>query len=181
MYSRTLLITFLTGFVQGSDPLPLTINGDSSSSSFASLVPGLEGISLSADLPAMDAPPILTHVNVFITLDTLVDNLVSVNFDVTNPLDAPLHISFSQSDSGVNGKTYAIFSQPFSDFTVPPHSTANSGTFGNVLLVNGRLSQPFTSPRPTTREHEERARAASSHLPREKRRQRCEGRGEGKS
>lgn len=59
---------------------------------------------------------------------------------VYNPLDAPLHISFSQSDSGVNGKTYAIFSQPFSSFTVPPHETANSGTFGNVLLVNGALA-----------------------------------------
>ncbi|KZV76329.1 hypothetical protein PENSPDRAFT_747787 [Peniophora sp. CONT] len=130
---------FLSSFVQGSDDLPLTIKGDSDSSSFASLVPGLEGISLDANLPAMNSPPILTHVNVFITLDTLVDNLVEVNFDVFNPLDAPLHISLSQADSGVNGKTYAIFTQPFSGFTVPPHETANSGTFKNVLLVNGAI------------------------------------------
>ncbi|KAI0321180.1 hypothetical protein OF83DRAFT_1280620 [Amylostereum chailletii] len=135
----TVAQSFLSDFLQGDDHIPLEVKGDPSSSPYASLLPGLEGISLSTSLQALNSAPIISHVNVFITLESLVTNLVNVNFDVTNPLDAPLVITFSQADSGVDGVTYAQFSQSFDNFVVPPHSTVNSGTFGNVLLTQGAL------------------------------------------
>ena len=50
-----------------------------------------------------------------------------------------MHVTFVQADSGVNGKTYARFDQPFTGFTVPAKGTANSGRFGNVLLTKGTV------------------------------------------
>jgi hypothetical protein len=88
----------------------------------------------------MDVPPIISHVNVFISLETLLTNEVDVNFDITNPLDTELVIELAQSDAKVNGETFARFTQPFSSFVVPAHSTANSGTFPHVLLVQGALA-----------------------------------------
>lgn len=41
---------FITDFLQSSDNLPLTIKGDDDSSPYGSLVPALEGISLSSSL-----------------------------------------------------------------------------------------------------------------------------------
>lgn len=73
-------------------------------------------------------------------MDSLVTNLVSVNFDVFNPFDADLVIEFVQSDSGVNGQIFAHFEQPFDNFVVPPGQTVNSGTFGNVLLTQGAIA-----------------------------------------
>lgn len=88
----------------------------------------------------MNAPKILTHINAFITLDTLLDNLISINFDLSNPLDADLNVQFVQVDSGVNGETFAHFDQAFDNFVVPAHGSANSGTFGNVLLTQGAIA-----------------------------------------
>jgi hypothetical protein len=46
----TIAQSFLSEFIQTGDALPLSINGDSSSSAYPSLVPALEGISLSTSL-----------------------------------------------------------------------------------------------------------------------------------
>ena len=35
-------------------------------------------------LLGLDVPPIVTHINSYITLDTLLDNLVSIDFDVSS-------------------------------------------------------------------------------------------------
>ena len=43
-------------------------------------------------------------------------------------------------DSGVDGTTYAHFDQAFDSLVVPAGGTANSGTFGNVLLTQGALA-----------------------------------------
>ncbi|TFK54041.1 hypothetical protein OE88DRAFT_1732763 [Heliocybe sulcata] len=137
---------FLTEFLQSSDNLPLTIRGDSDSTPFGSLQPALEGLQITTSLTGMNAPPIITHINVYIGLSTLFDNKVDINFDVHNPLDTPLVIEFVQDDSGVNGETYAHFDQTFDDFVVPPRSTANSGTFGNVVLVKGALASLVIIP-----------------------------------
>lgn len=67
-------------------------------------------------------------------------NLVNINFDVVNPTDADLVIDFVQADASVNGEIFAHFDQPFSNFVVPARGTANSGTFGNVLLTQGALN-----------------------------------------
>ena len=42
----TVAESFLTSFVQSGDVLPLTVQGDGSSSPFASLNPALEGVTL---------------------------------------------------------------------------------------------------------------------------------------
>ncbi|GLB37240.1 putative protein of unknown function (DUF3712) [Lyophyllum shimeji] len=131
---------FLGEFIQTGDRMDLTIHGDQSSSPFASLSPGLAQLQLSTSLIGLNHPTFITHITVTITLDTLVTNYVSVNFDVHNPLDADLVIEFVQSDSGVNGVTYAQFSQPFSSFVIPPGQTVNSGDFGNVLLTQGAIA-----------------------------------------
>ncbi|THH12496.1 hypothetical protein EW146_g7640 [Bondarzewia mesenterica] len=132
--------SFINRFLQSSDELPLEIRGDSGSSPFVSLQPGLEGIHLSTSLQGLNVPPIITHINAFITLDSLVTNLISVNFDISNPLDTELTIEFSQVDSGVDGQIYAHFEEAFQSFTIPAKGTANSGTFGNVLLTQGALA-----------------------------------------
>jgi hypothetical protein len=79
------------------------MKGDESSSPYPSLVPALEGVSLSGDLNGesspiflsaymlrvllhrggLNAPPIITQTNVYIPLSAIVDNLVSVDFDVS--------------------------------------------------------------------------------------------------
>jgi hypothetical protein len=51
-----------------------------------------------------------------------------------------MHVKFAQVDAGVNGETYSHFDQPFTSFTVPAKSTANSGRFGNVVLTKGALA-----------------------------------------
>jgi hypothetical protein len=52
-------------------------------------------------------------------------------------MDTELSIEFVQSDAGLHGETYAIFSQPFDNFVIPPGETVNSGQFPNVLLTQG--------------------------------------------
>ena len=120
---------FLTSFLTTGDDLELSIKGDSDSTPFASLSTALEGVSLSGSIKGMNANPILTHVNVYITvsgisacpcpvlmvsdshvqLSTLVTNLVEVDFDVHNPLGADLQITRVQADSGVNNEVYALY------------------------------------------------------------------------
>ncbi|KAF9484474.1 hypothetical protein BDN70DRAFT_872495 [Pholiota conissans] len=131
---------FLTQFIQTGDALDLSIHGDSDSTPFASLQGALSGLKLSASLTGLDQPTFITHIHVTITLDSLVTNLVSVDFDVQNPLDADLVLEFVQSDAGVNGETFAQFSQGFDSFVVPPGQTVNSGVFGNVLLTQGAIA-----------------------------------------
>ncbi|RDX40651.1 hypothetical protein OH76DRAFT_1365915 [Lentinus brumalis] len=131
---------FLTEFLQTSDDISLTIKGDGDSSPFASLVPALEGVEISTSLKGLNVPPIVTHINAFITLDTLIDNYITIDFDIANPLDTDMEITFTQVDSGVDGVTYAHFDQGFDSFVVPAHGSANSGTVKNVLLVKGAIA-----------------------------------------
>lgn len=58
---------------------------------------------------------------------------------MVNPTDSDLVINFVQADGSVNGEIFAHFDQPFSSFVVPARGTANSGTFGNVLLTQGAI------------------------------------------
>ena len=65
--------SFLTEFLTTGDTLDLTITGDSSSSPFASLEEALEGIKIATSLTGINFPTLLTHINVFITVDTLLE------------------------------------------------------------------------------------------------------------
>ncbi|KAF9051008.1 hypothetical protein BDZ89DRAFT_1056905 [Hymenopellis radicata] len=128
---------FLTRFMTTGDDIPLTISGDADSTPYASLQGALGGIKLSTTLPGMNQPTIITSIHVTITLETLVDNLVTIDFDVFNPFDTPITITFVQSDAGVEGDVYAFFSEPIDGFTIGPGETVNSGPVPNVLLVKG--------------------------------------------
>ncbi len=122
------------------DAIPLTISGDAESTPYASLQGALGGIKLSTSLPGMNQPTIITHIHVIITLETLVTNIVTIDFDVFNPFDTPITIAFVQSDASVEGTVYAFFSEPIESFTIGPGETVNSGPVGNVLLVQGALA-----------------------------------------
>ncbi|KAG1851680.1 hypothetical protein F4604DRAFT_1933963 [Suillus subluteus] len=136
----TIAEAFLTSFLQTGDSLPITIQGDSASTPFASLQPALEGVTLTTSVTGLNVAPIISHLYPEITLATLVTNEINLSFDVTNPLDAELEISFVQADGLINGEIYAHLDQAFSSFVIPPKQTVNSGKFGNVKLVKGALA-----------------------------------------
>ncbi|KAJ7072466.1 hypothetical protein C8F01DRAFT_1299136 [Mycena amicta] len=152
----TVAQSFVTAFIQGNDRIPLTIQGDLQSSPFGSLAPALSGLTLSTGLQGLNQPNLITHINVYITLDSLVTNIVSIDFDVRTffrnfgsgayescrckiPLDTDLTLKHVQSDSGENNITYAFFATDL-DFTIPAHGTANSGPIENVLLTQGAIA-----------------------------------------
>ncbi|KAH7101303.1 hypothetical protein BKA62DRAFT_830342 [Auriculariales sp. MPI-PUGE-AT-0066] len=82
----------------------------------------------------------VTKVNTFITLATLDNNLVSLNFDVKNPLPIELTIDSISSKASVNGTVYVDFTHTFTPpLIVPILGTANSGNITNVLLVQGAI------------------------------------------
>jgi len=95
--------SFLREFIQTGNSLLLSIKGDTSSSPYPSLVPALEGVSLSSSLTGesnfhrplmgphrhgtlqgLNVPPIITHINVHIPPSAIIDNLVFVDFDVSH-------------------------------------------------------------------------------------------------
>lgn len=81
---------------------------------------------------------LVKDVGVFITLDSLTNNIVSSNFTAKNPLPFELSIDRVVTSAGINGTEYAKFDQSFSKaIVVPPLGTKNSGKFGNVLLTQG--------------------------------------------
>jgi hypothetical protein len=106
----------------------------------------------------MNVPPFITHITVTISPETLFDNLVTVNFDVSpisvdcfcdpslkcfyqffNPLPVDLVVQFVQADASVDGTIYSHFNQAFENFVIPAGKTVNSGEFGNVVLTQGAL------------------------------------------
>lgn len=121
--------------------LDVDIVGDSESTPFLSLRDGLEGIRLSTQIGGLNHPNLISHIHVLISLDSLTTNLVSVDFDVENPLDTDMVIEFVQSEGSVNGTVYAFFGQRFEGgLVVPSGETVNSGVFGNVLLTQGAIA-----------------------------------------
>lgn len=117
------------------------------SSPFGSLQPALDGVTLSTSITGLNHPDIIVSVHVVITLDSLVTNLVSVEFQVQNPLDTDMVIEFVQADSGLDGTVYAFFGQSFDSFIIPPGQTVGSGLFPNVLLTQGALASLDIIPR----------------------------------
>ena len=64
---------FLTEYISTGDTIDLTIQGDADSTPYASLQEALEGVKISTSLTGIDFPNLVTHINVYITLDTLVE------------------------------------------------------------------------------------------------------------
>jgi hypothetical protein len=138
---------FLTRFIQSGDNLDLSVEGDKESTPFGSLQVALDGVTLETSITGLNHPNIIARAHVTITLESLVTNLVSVEFFVTNPLDADMVIEFVQASSGLDGTTYAFFRQSFDNFVIPPGQTVSSGQFGNVLLPQGAVNSLVIIPR----------------------------------
>ncbi|KAF8971797.1 hypothetical protein BDZ97DRAFT_1146098 [Flammula alnicola] len=85
---------------------------------------------------------LVTEIHAVITLDSLVTNLISVDFDVKNPLPIELTLDSVNAQAGVNGTVFATFNHTFPTpgLVVPPLSTVNSGTIDNVLLTQGAIA-----------------------------------------
>ncbi|KAJ3513242.1 hypothetical protein NLJ89_g3059 [Agrocybe chaxingu] len=84
---------------------------------------------------------LVTQINAFITLESLTTNLITINFDVHNPLLIELTIDRVVSQAGLNGTVYASFDYTFeTPFIIKGTQTANSGTVPNVLLTQGALA-----------------------------------------
>ena len=64
---------FLTEYITTGDTIDLTIQGDSASTPYESLQQALEGVKIATSLTGINFPTLVTHINVFITLDTLVE------------------------------------------------------------------------------------------------------------
>ena len=64
---------FVTEFITTGDTIDLTIQGDGESSPYDSLDQALEGVKISTSLTGINSPTLITHINVYITLDTLVE------------------------------------------------------------------------------------------------------------
>ncbi|KAJ7879394.1 hypothetical protein B0H13DRAFT_2346058 [Mycena leptocephala] len=81
---------------------------------------------------------LVTHIDVTLTLATLEDNLVTIDFEAQNPLIFELTIDSVSTTAGLNGTVYASFDHKFTrPVVVPPLHQANSGNITNVLLTQG--------------------------------------------
>ncbi|KAF9479401.1 hypothetical protein BDN70DRAFT_878778 [Pholiota conissans] len=82
---------------------------------------------------------LVTKIDAFITLESLETNLISIDFDVKNPLPIELTLDSVTSQAGLNGTVFATFTHTFPKpgLVVPPLATRNSGTIDNVLLTQG--------------------------------------------
>ncbi|KAH9486121.1 hypothetical protein JR316_0000185 [Psilocybe cubensis] len=82
---------------------------------------------------------LVKDINAFITLDSLTTNVISVNFDVKNPLPIELTLDSVSAVAGLNGTIFATFSHTFPapGLVVPPLATKNSGIINNVMLPQG--------------------------------------------
>ncbi|KAF5352570.1 hypothetical protein D9756_006177 [Leucocoprinus leucothites] len=82
---------------------------------------------------------LVTDIHAFITPDSLTNNLISINFDVKNPLPIELTIKKISSSAGLNDTEFARFEHTFPSpgLVVGPLATKNSGTIDNVLVTQG--------------------------------------------
>ncbi|KIL68938.1 hypothetical protein M378DRAFT_21838 [Amanita muscaria Koide BX008] len=139
----TIAQSFLARFIQTQDMIPITLDGDYQSSPYASLQPAIAGLHIPTSVQGLNHPNILTHINVYVTLATLVTNRVAVDFDVYNPLETDITIEYIQAEAIVNGKIYAQFSQAFQSFTIPAGATVNSGVVDNAFLTRGAINSLY--------------------------------------
>ncbi|KXN85775.1 hypothetical protein AN958_10958 [Leucoagaricus sp. SymC.cos] len=82
---------------------------------------------------------LVTDIHAFITLESLTNNLISINFDVKNPLPIELTIKKISSSAGLNKTEFARFEHTFPSpgLIVGPLATKNSGNIDNVLVTQG--------------------------------------------
>ncbi|KJA28381.1 hypothetical protein HYPSUDRAFT_33747 [Hypholoma sublateritium FD-334 SS-4] len=120
------LFSLGTSLLAFAAAVPAEIDGRSSALNVAQII-NLLGIGL------------VTKIDAFITLESLETNLISIDFDVKNPLPIELTLDSVSSQAGLNGTVFATFTHTFPKpgLVVPPLGTKNSGTIDNVLLTQG--------------------------------------------
>ncbi|RDB19370.1 hypothetical protein Hypma_013424 [Hypsizygus marmoreus] len=90
---------------------------------------------------------LFTQFNAFVSLDTLLSNKISLNFDAKNPLILEYTIDRVVLSAGLNGTEFLAFDQTFTTpVVVPTLGSANSGTFANVALTKGLLNSLSVIP-----------------------------------
>ncbi|KAJ7633546.1 hypothetical protein DFH06DRAFT_1337031 [Mycena polygramma] len=81
---------------------------------------------------------LVKQINVTITLATLTNNLVTIDFKAQNPLPFELTIDRVSATAGLNGTVYAKFNHRFArPVVLLPLHKADSGNITNVLLTQG--------------------------------------------
>ncbi|KAH9486119.1 hypothetical protein JR316_0000183 [Psilocybe cubensis] len=81
---------------------------------------------------------LVTKINAYISVETFGNNLLSVDFDIKNPLLLELTIDRVVSKAGINGTVYASFDHTFTTpVVVKALNSANSGKVPDVLLDQG--------------------------------------------
>jgi len=82
----------------------------------------------------------VSHIDITITLNTLVTNYVSVSFDAQNPVPVDVTVTRISAIAGINNASYVSFDQEFTNFTLPASGAGSSGTFSNVFLTQGAIA-----------------------------------------
>ncbi|KAF7293362.1 hypothetical protein MKEN_01466600 [Mycena kentingensis (nom. inval.)] len=80
---------------------------------------------------------LVTDTNVFITLDTLTTNLVTINFDAKNVLPFELTIDTINATAGLNGTVYSAFTHDFAAHPVVVPGFGGTKNSGNLTNVRG--------------------------------------------
>ncbi|KAF5340181.1 hypothetical protein D9758_014982 [Tetrapyrgos nigripes] len=81
---------------------------------------------------------LVKSINATITLESLTNNLISIDFIVANPLPIELTLISVKSSAGINNTEFARFDHTFSPpLVVPILGQASSGKIDNVLLTQG--------------------------------------------
>lgn len=84
---------------------------------------------------------LVSNITVTITLDSLVTNLATVSFNVTNSRLVEITLDRVAMSARVNGTEYLSFDHTFEDpVVVPILGTADSGDITDVQLTQGGLS-----------------------------------------
>ncbi|TDL24516.1 hypothetical protein BD410DRAFT_896719 [Rickenella mellea] len=80
---------------------------------------------------------LVSQINVFISEDSFVTNIVTANFTVHNPLPVEITLDSVSAAAGIDGSVFSTFATSFKKFFVPPFSSKNSGLIQNVVLTQG--------------------------------------------
>ncbi|KAK7053541.1 hypothetical protein R3P38DRAFT_2850878 [Favolaschia claudopus] len=84
---------------------------------------------------------LITHIDLTITVDTVTNNLVTIDFEAQNPFNLELTLDSLLTNAGLNGAGFASLDHTFaSPVVIPPLGTAQSGNIADVLLTQGLSS-----------------------------------------
>ncbi|ESK93224.1 hypothetical protein Moror_14609 [Moniliophthora roreri MCA 2997] len=91
---------------------------------------------------------LVENIEVTITLDSLVTDLVSTQFTAKNPLPLELSLESVSSKATFNGTTFSEFSHTFTKpVIIPILGEKESGKIDNVLLTQGATASLDIIPR----------------------------------